>query len=107
MKKYRHFIIPPLALLCQALPILFLRYLPLCFYGDSRMLPEAWERPITLLGLSFFAGLSLLLANLGIYWLLTRSRLWVATPLIILCCVPALIGGMVYLHGLLIFLTLV
>ena len=66
---------------------------------------KTWERPASLLVLGFSAAVSLLLGSLGAYGLLTRARRGIAVVLIAGCCLPALFGGAVYLHGLLVFLA--
>ena len=107
MKGRWHLLLPALALLFQALPPLFLRAVSTMAYAEASSQPASWERPVSLLGLACCAGISLLLGNLGIYTLLTRSSRPTAILLIALCCFPALIGGALYLHALLVFLTLV
>ncbi len=107
MKGRWHLLLPASALLFQALPPLFIRLVSTLAYAKPPLLSATWERPLSLLGLSLCAGISLLLGNLGVYTLLTRSRRIIAIPLVILCCFPALLGGATYLHALLVFLTLV
>ncbi|HNR31747.1 MAG TPA: hypothetical protein PKI11_12740 [Candidatus Hydrogenedentes bacterium] len=107
MKCWLHLLIPPCALLFQALPIVLIRLLASATYGKQRLLPEVWEWPASLFVIAACAAISILLGGGGVYLLLTRARLRTAIPLIALCCVPALIGGAVYLHATLIFLTLV
>ncbi|MCX7015071.1 MAG: hypothetical protein NTW86_21390 [Candidatus Sumerlaeota bacterium] len=68
---------------------------------------ETWLRPVSFLALGLSAGVSWALGIAGVHLLLTRSRPWVAAPLIVVCCMPALVGGAVYLHGLLVFLAVV
>jgi hypothetical protein len=106
MKK-GHLWIPLFALLFQGVPPLFFWAVSTMAYAEPRRLPESWERPVSLLGLGLCAGVSLLLGSIGAYGLLTRSRLGTAIVLIVVCCVPALIGGAFYLHALLAFLTIV
>ncbi len=107
MRRWWHIFIPVLAMLLQPLPILFIMSIPYWVYGETAFLSEAAGWTASVLGLALCAGVSLLLGNLGVYGLLTRSRLAVAVPLIVLFCVPALLGGVVYLHAALIFVTLV
>lgn len=107
MKGRWHLLIPVIALLFQVVPPVFLRVVPAIAYAEPQCMAESWERPVSLLGLAFCAGVSLLLGNLGVYELLTRSRLRTAIVLIVVCCIPALIGGALYGHALLVFLTLV
>jgi hypothetical protein len=56
------------------------------------------------IGLGGLVGAAL--AVLGAYLLLARSRLWVAVPVIVLVCVPALLCSAVYCYGLLVLLAL-
>ncbi len=101
----RHLAIPGIALLFQLLPPVLIGAVARAAYSEPRLLPEAWERPVSLLVLGFSAGVSFLLGSLGAYGLLTRSRPAVAWGLIATCCLPALLGGAVYLQGLLVFLA--
>ena len=105
--KRRHLLIPLFALLFQLVPPLFFWAVSTMAYAEPRRLPESWERPVSLLGLGFCAGISFLLGSAGVYGLLTRSRLGTAVVLIAVCCAPALIGGALYLQALLAFLTIV
>jgi hypothetical protein len=75
-------------------------------YAKSPYSGEWWEWTASLVGLAVCAGISMLLGCLGVYGLLTRSRLAVAITLILLCCIPALIGGALYGYALFVFLTL-
>jgi hypothetical protein len=100
-----HLVIPAIALLFQLLPPVVLSAIATAAYAEPRRLPESWERPVSVLALGFSAGLSLLLGSIGTYGLLTRARPIIAALLIVVCCLPALFGGAVYLHGLLIFLA--
>ena len=106
-KDRRHLLVPVLALLFQAVPPALLGGLAAAAYAEPRCLPEAWERPASLAVLALSAGVSLVLGSAGVYLLWTRSRPWTALLLTVACCVPALLGGAFYLHGLLVFLTLV
>lgn len=107
MKGKWHLLIPVFAMFFQPVPILFLRAVPRMVYAEPRWLPESWEWTVSLLGLAVCAGVSMLLGSLGMYTLLTRSRLITAIVLIALFCLPALMAGVVYLYALLVFLTLV
>jgi hypothetical protein len=98
-------VIPVLALLFQLVPPAFLWALSTAAYAEPRRVPECWERPVSLLVLGFSAGLSLVLGSIGVYGLLTRARLTTALVLILVCYVPGLLGGAIYLHGLLVFLA--
>jgi len=106
MKRW-HLLTPVFALLFQLVPPLFFWTVSTMTYAEPQRLPASWERSASLLGLGFCAGVSFLLGSIGVYGLLTRSRLGTAIVLIALCCTPALIGGAFYLHALLAFLTLV
>ncbi|MBP8129786.1 MAG: hypothetical protein KA184_09415 [Candidatus Hydrogenedentes bacterium] len=107
MKRLLLLLFPICALLFQAAPVLLVRFLASLTYGRQRLLPEIAEWPVSLLGLTVCAAVSLILGGLGVYLLLTRFRLRVAVPVILVCCVPALIGGALYLQAVLVFLTLV
>ncbi len=100
-----HLVIPMLALLLQLLAPILLWAASTAAYAEPRWLSESWERPVSLVVLGFSACVSLLLGSLGVYGLLTQARLPVALLLILVCCMPALLGGAVYLHGLLVFLA--
>ncbi|HOZ46373.1 MAG TPA: hypothetical protein PLO37_14740 [Candidatus Hydrogenedentes bacterium] len=106
MKSRWHWELPVLALVFQGLAPALLWALPVLFYHDPPYLSEAVEWPVSLILIASFAILSLLLASIGAYGLLTRSSRRTAVALIVVCCVPAWIGGAVYLHALLVFLTL-
>jgi hypothetical protein len=100
-----HWVIPLLALLFQLVPPALLWAVSTAAYAEPRQLPESWERPVSLLILGFSAGVSLLLGSVGVYGLLRRARPRIAVLLMVVCCLPALLGGAVYLHGLLVFLA--
>jgi hypothetical protein len=107
MKGQRHLLIAVVALLFQAAAIAFMHGVAQMVYANPPYSGESWEWTVSLLGLAACAGISLLLGGSGVYGLLRRSRLAVAIPLIVLCCIPALIGGALYAYALLVFLTLV
>ena len=108
MKERRwHLIVPVLALLSQLVAPLLLWALAAACYGETRALPEAWERPVSLGALALFAAAGLLLGGGGAYAAMTRCRPGAALLLIGLCCAPALLGGALYLHALLVFLPVV
>jgi hypothetical protein len=65
------------------------------------------ERPLTLALLAVSALGSWVFGGLAAYLLLRRARPRVALPLLLTCCVPALLGAALYAHALLVFLTLV
>jgi hypothetical protein len=100
-----HLVIPVLALLFQLVAPVLLWAVSTAAYTEPRWLSESWERPVSLIVLGFSAGVSLLLGSIGVYGLLTRARLTVAVLLILVCCIPALCGGAIYLHGLVVFLA--
>jgi hypothetical protein len=100
-----HLAIPVSALLFQLVPPVLFWAISTTAYGAPRRLPESWERPASLLAFGFSAGVSLLLGSIGVYGLLTRTRTTVAVLLIVALCVPALLAGAIYLHGLLVFLA--
>jgi hypothetical protein len=102
-----YLVMPFLALLFQLVPPVLLYAISTAFYVEPRRLPESWERPVSLLTLAFCAGIGLALGSVATHGLLSRARPWLAWLLIAACCVPALIGGAVYLHGLLVFLAIV
>jgi len=106
-KSSWYLVLPVLALLFQLIPPLLLVMIARGAYGESRWLSEEWERPVSLVTLGLSALISWLLGSVSVYGLLTRARTRVAVPLIVFCCVPALLGGAVYLHGLLMFLAVV
>jgi hypothetical protein len=101
----RPVVVALLALLFQAVPPLLLWALAEAAYGQPRRLDEAWERPVSLAVVGGCGAVSLLLGLVGTYGLLRHARLWVAGVLIPTCCVPALLGGVLHLHALLVFLT--
>jgi len=107
MKRRWNLLVPLCALLFQPLPILFIRVAAASGFGAHRWLPETWIWNASMAGLAACAAVSLALGGVGVYVLLRRSRLAVAIPLIALCCVPALIGGAVYLRAVLVFFTVV
>lgn len=105
MKGRWHILIPGLALAFQILPPLLLYAIAVSTYGGIGNWLRSWERPASLLVLGLSAGISLLLGSLGTYGLLTRARPRTAAVLIAGCCLPALLAGAAYLHGLLVFLA--
>ncbi len=105
MRARWHILVSLLALVFQTVPPLLLLLLAWAAYAGRWSCLQPWERPASLLVLGFAAAVSLLLGGLGTYGLLTRARLRTAVVLIVACCLPALFGGAVYLHGLLVFLA--
>lgn len=105
MKSRWHILIPVSVLLFQIVPPLLLWAIAGASYGGAGNWLHAWERPVSLLVLAFSAAVSLSLGTLGAYGLLVRARTGTAVLLIAGCCLPALLGGAVYLHGLLVFLA--
>jgi hypothetical protein len=105
MRGRWHILIPGLALVFQIVPPALLQTIAGAAYAGTGNWLQPWERPATLLVLGFSAAVSLLLGGFGVYGLLTRARPGTAVALIVGCCFPALFGGAVYLHGLLVFLA--
>jgi hypothetical protein len=102
-----HLAAPALALLFQLAPPLLLWLISTAAYANPRSLSESWERRISLLTLGGAAGISLFLGSISVFGLLIHARPRVAALLICICCAPALFGGAVYLHCLLVFLTII
>ena len=100
-----HIAIPGLALGFQIVPPLLFQIIARAAYAGTGNWPQAWERPASLLVLGVAAAVSISLGSLGAYGLLTRARRGIAVALIAGCCLPALFGGAIYLHGLLVFLA--
>ena len=98
--------LPVFALPFQLVPPVYLWTISTAAYTEPRALSEAWERPLTLLVLGFAAVLSLVFGSLGTYGALTRVRLGTAVALILLCYVPTLLAGAVYLQTLIVFLAI-
>jgi len=107
MRKRWHLVISVAALLFQVVAIAFMHVVAQTVYANPPYSGESWAWTASLVGLALCSGISMLLGCLGVYVLLTRSRLAVALTLIGLCCIPALIGGAVYAYAVLVFLTLV
>jgi hypothetical protein len=107
MKPRWLLLIPVSALLFQAAPTAFIHLVARTVYAHPPYSGESWEWTASLVGLAACAGISILLGCLGVFTLLTRSRPGVAITMIVLCCIPALIGGAVYTYATLVFLTLV
>lgn len=107
MRGKAYFLYPVLALLFQSLPMLFIWKMGVLTFGKSHWFPETWVWHVSVFGLALSALISLGLACLGTYTLLTRSRLATAIAMIILFCIPAFIAGAVYLYTVLVFLTFV
>jgi len=104
-ERQGYLVLPLLALLFQAIPPLLFWAIATAAFTELPRLSQGGERLLSLLTLALSAGISLLLGSLGVYRLLTRARLPVALLLIVFCCLPALLGGAVYLHTLLVFLA--
>lgn len=105
MKRYWYFLLPAAALLLQPFPLVFILRFPVYQYKFGGLVSEAWEWSASVAILGILAVAIVACGTLGAYFLLTRSRLRVAVPVIVLCCFPALTAGVFYLHTLLIFLT--
>ena len=98
---------PALALLFQLAPPLLLWLISTAAYANPRNLSESWERRFSILTLVGSAGVSLFLGSVSVFGLLIHARPRTAALLICICCAPALFGGAVYLHCLLVFLALI
>ena len=107
MRSGWHIVTAVLALVSQLVFAALLWVFSVIAYANWALLPESWEWPVSLVLVASFAVVSFVLGGVGVYGLLTRSRLGTAVVLIAACCIPALLGGAVYLHALLVFLTLV
>jgi len=107
MRKQWPLLIAVFALLFQAAAIAFMHAVAQTVYANPPYSSESWAWTVSLVGLALCSGISMLLGCLGVYVLLTRSRLAVAMTLIVLCCIPALIGSAVYAYAVLVFLALV
>ncbi len=105
MKVRWHLFVPWLALGFQIVPPLLLQIIARAAYAGTGNWLQAGERPASLLVLGVAAAVSVSLGSLGAYGLLTRARRGIAVALIAGCCLPALFGGAIYLHGLLVFLA--
>src|SRR5262245_34273078 len=96
-----------LALLFQLAPPVLLWMISTATYANPRNMSKSCERPISLLTLVGSSGISLFLGSISVFGLLIHARPRKAALLICICCAPALFGGAVYLHCLLVFLALV
>lgn len=105
MKRYAHLLLAPAVLLFQALPLLFIYLATGLSFGTAPVVPELWVWPVSMAGLALLALVGLALASTASYLLLTRSRGIVAAVLILLCCAPAWLLSVFYLHGVLVFLA--
>lgn len=102
-----HLAMPAVALLFQLAPPLLLWLISTAAYANPRNLSESWERWISILTLAGAAGISLFLGSISVFGLLIHARPGLAALLICTCCAPALFGGAVYLHCLLVFLAII
>jgi hypothetical protein len=102
-----YLILPVIALVFQIVPPLLIWVIANASYTEPRSLSQAWEDTVTPMALGMFAGAGILLGSFGAYGLLTRANPRTAVLMILFCCFPALLGGALYLHALLIFLTLI
>lgn len=107
MKARVHLLIAIGALLFQMIPLVFIRLAAWLTFAPSPWVPESRMWAISMSGLLLCAIVSLTLGILGSYLLLRRARRAVALGLIVLCCVPSLLGAAVYFHALLVFCALV
>jgi hypothetical protein len=100
-------LIAALATAFQAVPPALLAALSHAAYGAPDSATARLERPLSLLILGLSGAISLALGAFGAYLLLRFTRPFVAIPLIVVCCLPALLAGALYLYALLVFLTAV
>jgi len=107
MKGKWHVLLAPLALLLQLAPPAFIRAIAAMSYRTPPLLDEYYIWPLSILGIAAWAAIGFFLGAAAAYLLLRRSRLRTAIPLILLCCIPSLIGGSVYLLATFVFLTVV
>ena len=103
--RWWHYALPLAALAFQPVPILFIRLSANLSYPPPPTPPESSIWILSLLGLALCALASLALASVAAYFMLCRSRLLVAVPMIVVGCVPAWLAGAVYLLGTLCFLA--
>lgn len=104
MKENGYQILSIFTLLFQAVPPVLLWAISTAVYSEPNRLSESWDRPLSLLILGFSAGISLLLGSISVYGLLSHSYSAVSILFILICCIPTLLAGAVYLHSLLVFL---
>jgi hypothetical protein len=98
---------PLLALAFQVVPWVGFQCVARSVHADTPRVTIGTERPLTLALLAVSAVGSWVFGGVAVYLLLRRARPCVAIPLLLLCCVPALLGAALYAHALLVFLTLV
>lgn len=103
----RHIRWPLAALAFQLVPWVGFQCVARAVHADPPAAALDAERPLTLALLAVSALGSWVFGGLGAYLLFRRARPRVAIPLLLMCCVPALIGAALYAHALLVFLTLV
>ena len=106
MKRWWHLYVPVLGLLLQPLPVCFVLAVPNWVYGENAFLTEPASYAFTIAVLTFFALVSLILGNLGVYGLLTRLRLAIAVPMVVVFSAPTILASVIYGYAVLIFLTL-
>jgi len=96
---------PLIALGFQLVPWLAFHLLARAVYLEPPSVSIDAERPWTLAILAASAGGSWIFGGVATYLLLRRSRPRVAIPLLLLCCVPSLLGAAFYTHAYLVFTT--
>ena len=93
-----------------ALQVLALLGLPwICFsgYGQSPTLSEGQVIPLTNLTLFLAGPVGLLASAVSVYLLLSRHRLRVAIPVVLLVCAPCVFLSSIWTHALGIFLCVI
>lgn len=98
---------PLFAIAFQAVPWVGFNLIARAVHAKSPLLSIDSERPLTLGLLVVSAVGSWLLGLIGTYVVLRHARPRAAAPLVVFCCVPALMGAALYSHALLVFLAVV
>ncbi len=102
-----HFLLPPAAIVLPIAAFFSLRTLWAAAYDGAGAVSDTAELPLTFLIMGVGGILAGGLAVAGIYLLLVRSRLWIAIPLIVVLCLPALLCASACCLILLSFLVLI
>lgn len=105
MKRYWPMLLPPSALLSQALSGLLVRLMPGFVYGDNPLVPERWLWFISTSGLMMGAVCGMVLGVVASYLLLTRFHVVPAGIMIALFCIPAWLLSVFFLQAALVFLA--
>jgi phosphoglycerol transferase MdoB-like AlkP superfamily enzyme len=106
MNKIGLYLIPAAALFFAFIPIAFIHLIAWLTYKHAPWLSESQSWTFSLVGLFLLGLTAMALGGAGSYFLLSRTRPLVAVPVIILCCIPALVAGAVYLRAVLVFLAI-